>query len=215
MTKDKSVVGIFQGVYSADKYQSKNPIARKLVQNFMETVLSLAGKTGAKEIHEVGCGEGQLCGMLVKAGYDVRGCDISDSSLAVAQAEAARSGLDITFRKASVYELNAEHDAAELVVCCEVLEHLDNPELALNVLSKLAHPYIILSVPREPLWRFLNVLRGKYLSGWGNTPDHVQHWSTHQFVHFVEKYLDVVEVRKPIPWTVLLCKAKNQSNMHY
>lgn len=198
----------FQGVYSADKYQSKNPIARSLVQNFMSTVLSLAGKTGVKDLHEVGCGEGQLCGLFARDGFRVRGSDISDSSLAVAHAEAMRLGLKITFLKTSIYELDPQEDAAELVVCCEVLEHLKEPDRALHLLSQLAKPYIILSVPREPLWRVLNMMRGKYLGGFGNTPDHIQHWSTYQFVKFAEQYVDVMEVRKPIPWTVLLCRSK-------
>lgn len=200
--------GFFQGRYSADKYQSKNPLARGLVQNFMSTVLSLARKTGVASVHEVGCGEGQLCGMFAQAGMNVRGCDISRASLDVAESEARRIGLDIKFRQASVYELDPNVDADELVVCCEVLEHLEDPEHALRVLSGLARPYLILSVPREPLWRILNMARGKYLRALGNTPDHIQHWSTRQFVSLVERYIDVIVVKTPLPWTILLCKRK-------
>lgn len=208
MSDVKPVDEAFQGVYSAEKYQSKNPLARWLVQNFMSTVLDLAKKTGATGVHEVGCGEGQLCGMFRRAGLATRGCDISESSLSVAEREAARAGLDIAFRRASVYELDSQGDTEELIVCCEVLEHLEEPERALSVLSELARPYLIVSVPREPLWRMLNVARGKYLADFGNTPDHVQHWSTGQFVRLVEKYIQVIEVRTPLPWTVLLCKRK-------
>ena len=37
--------------------------------------------------------------------------------------------------------------------------------------------HLLVSVPREPLWRALNVARGAYLRELGNTPGHVNHWS--------------------------------------
>ena len=52
-----------------------------------------------------------------------------------------------------------QYDAAELVVCCEVLEHLPDPEAALATLAGLARPWLLVSVPREPLWRALNLAR--------------------------------------------------------
>ena len=46
--------------------------------------------------------------------------------------------------------LDPAADSAELVVCCEVLEHLEHPEAALATLASLARPWLIASVPREP-----------------------------------------------------------------
>src|SRR5690606_17786231 len=107
----------------------------------------------------------------------------------------------------SIYDLEPARDAAELVVCCEVLEHLDRPEEALRVLTGLASPWLILSVPREPLWSALNVARGKYWSSLGNTPGHVQRWSSRRFVGLLARHVEVVEVRRPLPWTMVLCRA--------
>ena len=67
---------------------------------------------------------------------------------------------------------------------------------------------MIISVPREPIWRFLNLLRGKYIKDLGNTPGHLQHWSSDKFVDLVSNYFEIIEVKKPFPWTMLLCKAK-------
>jgi hypothetical protein len=67
---------------------------------------------------------------------------------------------------------------------------------------------VVVSVPREPIWCGLNMVRGKYFSKLGNTPGHIQHWSSSDFVNLVSKYFDVVEVKKPLPWTMLLCRVK-------
>jgi hypothetical protein len=62
------------------------------------------------------------------------------------------------------------------------------------------------SVPREPLWRALNVARGAYLAQLGNTPGHVNHWSKRAFVSLLGRYGEVVEARSPFPWTMLLVR---------
>ena len=99
-------------------------------------------------------------------------------------------------------------DAAELVVCCEVLEHLDDPVRGLSVLRRLARPWLIVSVPREPLWRALNLARLSYVGALGNTPGHVNHWSQGAFLDFLAGSVQVVEVRSPLPWTMALCKVE-------
>jgi len=194
---------IFQGKFSAPKYQSGNPISRALVQGFLRDIVELATTTGAKQAHEVGCGEGQITGLLAQRGLAVRGSDLSVEALAVARSEAARAGLNIKYDQGSVYDLDPAIDAADLVLCCEVLEHLTDPEAALHKLAAVARTHVIVSVPREPLWRVLNVCRMKYLSALGNTPGHLNHWSTGAFVRLVEKFLIVEHVRTPIPWTVI------------
>ena len=98
-------------------------------------------------------------------------------------------------------------DAAELVVCCEVLEHLADPERGLAVLASLARPWLLVSVPREPVWRALNLARGHYFADLGNTPGHLNHWSRRGFVNWLSTRLSVVEVRAPLPWTMALCRA--------
>lgn len=59
--------------------------------------------------------------------------------------------------------------------------------------------YVILSVPREPVWSFLNFVRGKYWFQLGNTPGHIQKWSTSSFVKMVSRHLEFLEVSTPLP----------------
>jgi hypothetical protein len=61
-------------------------------------------------------------------------------------------------------------------------------------------------VPREPLWRGLNMARGAYWRSLGNTPGHVNHWSKREFVSLLSGYGAVEEARSPFPWTMLLVR---------
>jgi len=199
--------GVIAGNYT-DKYGSSNPLHRKLMKGFHDALDVLVDQSGATAVHEVGCGEGHLSLHLAQRGLNVRGSDFSTQVVQQAKANAAAAQRDIPFRVQSIYDLTPAGDGAELIVCCEVLEHLDDPQRALKVLRELAQPWLIVSVPREPLWRALNMARGKYLRDLGNTPGHLNHWSTRRFVRMLQEHVAVIRVLTPLPWTMALCKAR-------
>lgn len=206
------VTDLFTGVAHADKYQSGSWIAQKLVRNFMESILATVRQANSTEVYEVGCGEGHILGILAANNFKVRGCDISNESLAVAKAESAKRKLAIPLEIKSIYELDASQDSADTVLCCEVLEHLTEPEEGLKKLISIAKKDLIVSVPNEPIWHILNMVRGKYLTALGNTPGHYQHWSKKQFIEFVAAHADIVSVKTPLPWTLIHCRPRHNSN---
>ncbi len=195
------------------KYQTKNPIARWLVNGFLDSFRELSRATEARNVLEVGCGEGHLSAILASDGRAVRGIDISPSVIAQARAHPDNQAHGARFEVGSVYDLAPEADATELVVCCEVLEHLEDPDRALSILARLARPHLLVSVPREPIWRVLNMARGRYLGDLGNTPGHVQHWSQRAFLGLLDRHVEVVTVRAPLPWTMALCRARRQDDV--
>jgi SAM-dependent methyltransferase len=189
-----------------DKYGSRNPIVRVLMEGFARALEGLVERTQARSIHEVGCGEGHWTLTWADRGIKARGSDFSTQVIELAERNAENQGVPATFRVANVYDLEAPADAAELVVCSEVLEHLEDPQRALQVLASLASPWLIVSVPREPIWSVMNMARGKYWSSLGNTPGHIQRWSSRAFVQLLSRSFDVIEVRRPLPWTLVLCR---------
>src|ERR1700693_4854216 len=208
LTKGTEENGIVVGnVY--DKYCSQNPIVRHLMRGFENSLQDLLKIPGPRNIHEVGGGEGDWPLRCLQAGYQVRGSDVSKQAIELALINAQTLGLQPEFKVASIYELASPVDAAELIVCCEVLEHLENPERALEVLKSLASTFLIISVPREPIWRILNLARGSYLNNFGNTPGHLQHWSKKAFVELIRKRFDLVKVLSPMPWTMILAKRQS------
>src|SRR6478752_1045443 len=117
-----------------DKYGSRNPFVRYLMRGFETSLQSLVKRTGVREIHEVGCGEGYWTLQWLEEGYQARGSDFSTGVIRLARMNAADRGIDADFKVASIYGLVPERDSAELIVCCEVLEHLEDPEQALRAL---------------------------------------------------------------------------------
>jgi hypothetical protein len=75
-------------------------------------------------------------------------------------------------------------------------------------LAELANPYLIVSVPREPLWRILNMCRLKYLRDWGNTPEIIQHWGKNAFISLLAKRFDMLWVETPLPWSMVMCRVR-------
>jgi 2-polyprenyl-3-methyl-5-hydroxy-6-metoxy-1,4-benzoquinol methylase len=191
-----------------DKYQSKNPVEQHLMRRFLQCFDRLATMAAVHDAHEVGCGEGNLAMRLAERGVSVRGFDISPEVIETAVKNARARGFEIPYRTGSIYELQPPSDSASLIVCCEVMEHLEEPDRALSILASVARPYLLVSVPREPIWRMLNLLRGAYISQAGNTPGHVQHWSTRAFVRFLREKFEIIKVQKPLPWTMVLCRVR-------
>ncbi|EAU39981.1 hypothetical protein FP2506_02030 [Fulvimarina pelagi HTCC2506] len=192
-----------------DKYGSTNPIVRRMVAGFTNTLQGWVKDIAPGTIHEVGCGEGYWVQKWAADGIVTKGSDFSEQIIAMARDNAVKNYLspDI-FEVRSIYEVEPGRDNAELIVCCEVFEHIDDPQRALKALRRVVDRHLILSVPREPLWRALNMVRGRYLGDFGNTPGHIQHWSKGAIVSLVGQYFDVVEVASPLPWTMIRCTSR-------
>lgn len=186
-----------------DKAHLANPLARRMVANFDATVCALLREAQPTTIHEVGCGEGRLARML-RPLFPVP-FRASDFSRELVEENLRLGPPDIQFVCRSIYDLTSADDGADVVLCCEVLEHLEDPASGLRALRSLgAHRYL-LSVPNEPIWRVLNFCRGKYWSEFGNTPGHLNHWSPRGFRRFLEgEGFHVVTQRQPFPWTMVL-----------
>ena len=192
-----------------DKYGSSNPIVKWMMKGFESALSDLVAKAEPHAIHEIGCGEGYWVLHWNEQGMAARGCDFSTHVIEIARENAVGHGVSPSlFESRSIYDLEAGRDSADLVVCCEVLEHLEHPDAGLQALQRVVGRHLIVSVPKEPLWCALNLARGKYITQWGNTPGHIQHWSKSGFITLVSKYFDVIEVKSPLPWTMLLCKPR-------
>ncbi|MCB2186234.1 MAG: class I SAM-dependent methyltransferase [Deltaproteobacteria bacterium] len=190
-----------------DKYGSRNPLVKWLMRGYDGALAELVAQASPRTIFEVGCGEGFWVLRWNQEGFTAKGCDFSQQVIELARANAAAAALPAdTFQALSIYDLDASRAGYDLVVCCEVLEHLADPRAGLAALQQVTSDWLVVSVPREPLWRALNLARGKYLVAGGNTPGHVQHWSRRRFIGLLADYFQIVEVRSPLPWTMALCR---------
>jgi SAM-dependent methyltransferase len=189
-----------------DKYGSGNPVVRRLMAGFERNLDELFAKAAPTSLLDVGCGEGVLvhkwAGQLGSA--RVVGIDLEEESIQVGWRE--RQAPNLEYRIMEARDLPFADDEFDLACAIEVLEHVPDPEHTVSEMARCAERHLLVSVPREPLWRIVNMARGAYWSALGNTPGHLNHWSRRSFVELLSRHGEVVEVRSPFPWTMLLVR---------
>jgi ubiquinone/menaquinone biosynthesis C-methylase UbiE len=174
-----------------------------LLDRFLREIDASVRIARPTSILDVGCGEGVVSARIAEvADAPTIGVDLGTGDL---QAEwRRREGGSLSFRPGSAYDLPFEDGSFDLVCALEVLEHLERPREALAQLARVSRRSVLVSVPREPLWRVSHLLALQDLRSLGNTPGHVNHWSSRDFERLVSPYGRVTRVRKPFPWTVVL-----------
>ncbi len=207
-SRNKSV----QGTIRADtaqrhiqKYTNKNPIHRYLLEHFFDVVADEIRNLPSDHILEFGCGEGLFLEKLKQRGIEFKsllGIDLRAEALE----HAASLHPDYRFRKIDILEWDYEPKSFDLVIASQVLEHLPNPNPVLKRLALLSRKHLLLTVPWEPWFRLVNLLRGRDLCRLGNHPEHVNLWGFTNFKRFVEKYALVTTARVAFPFTVVTAR---------
>lgn len=185
------------------KHTSKNPIQKFLINNFYSTLVNLAKPLDPKSILDAGCGEGFTMNRLNEnsVGREIEGIEFSEDAIKLGK----NLFPTLKFRQGSVYEMPYKKNSFDLVVCTEVLEHIDDPEKVLKELIRVSKNYLIVSVPNEPFFMMSNFLRGKNLTRLGNDPGHINHWTFMSFIDFLKKNgLKVKIIKMPFPWIIIL-----------
>jgi 2-polyprenyl-3-methyl-5-hydroxy-6-metoxy-1,4-benzoquinol methylase len=203
-----------------DKYGSSNPVVKRLMAGFHSTLEELFAQAAPESILDVGCGEGVLTVEWAErlrdtqvgadaprgTGGRVVGIDLDDPKLRAEWEKRSRPNLE--FRAEEATSLSFEDDSFDMASAIEVLEHVPDPESTLAEMARVARRHLLVSVPREPLWRGLNMARGAYLRDLGNTPGHVNHWSKRAFTSLLSRYGTVEQARSPFPWTMVLVRLR-------
>ena len=189
-----------------DKYGSQNPVVKRLMAGFHRALDGLFEQAAPQSLLDVGCGEGVLVHEWAQKlpGKRVVGIDLDDPQLRAQWERRQAPNLEYLVMKAENLPFaDGEFDVATAI---EVLEHVPDPEHTVAEMARVARRWLLVSVPREPLWRALNVARGAYLRDLGNTPGHLNHWSKRSFTALLARHGEVAEARSPFPWTMLLVR---------
>ncbi|HKH78918.1 MAG TPA: class I SAM-dependent methyltransferase [Solirubrobacteraceae bacterium] len=190
-----------------DKYGSTNPLVRRMMSGFEGALDELLARADPSSLLDVGCGEGVLVHRWAQRLGESRrvvGIDLEEESIQAGWSQ--RSAPNLEYRVMGAENLPFADGEFDLATAIEVLEHVPDPEHTLGEMARCAQRHLLVSVPREPLWRMLNMARGAYWPELGNTPGHLNHWSRRAFVQLLGRYGQVAEVRSPFPWTMLLVR---------
>jgi SAM-dependent methyltransferase len=189
-----------------DKYGSENPVVKKLMAGFHAALDDLWETAQPRSVLDVGCGEGVLTYEWAEKLGEGRivGIDLEDPKLKAEWEKRTHPNLE--YRAEEATHLSFRDDEFDMATAIEVLEHVPEPERTLAEMARVAERHLLVSVPREPIWRMVNMARGAYWKSLGNTPGHVNHWSKVSFKSLLTQYGAVEEIRSPFPWTMLLVK---------
>lgn len=190
------------------EYENHNRITQFLLNNFFLTLKKCISKlVPSDRLLEIGCGPAMSSQRLFKmlTGQSFEASEFDQRLVNKLQ----KANLPFSVRQESVFELQREDNSYECLFLLEVLEHLTDYEKALDELFRVSNKYVIVSVPNEPLWSFLNMVRGKYIQDKGNTPGHVNKWSVKTLKSLLSSYGKIEFVATPLPWIVAMVR-KNE-----
>jgi ubiquinone/menaquinone biosynthesis C-methylase UbiE len=187
-----------------EKHTTQNPISQFFLNNFKNLLLNQVKQLHPTSILDVGAGEGFTLEMFRKnkIGRKLEGIEYMDDALKLAK----KMHPQVIIKKGDIYKLPYKANSFDIVICTEVLEHLEAPEKALKELKRVAKKYLILSVPNEPFFTIQRILRGKNVLKLGAHPEHLQHWTPSAFQKFVNKQLQIYDFKTPLPWTMITAK---------
>lgn len=189
--------------FSTKKYRSENPVQRALIRRFVAALHELFIEAcPVRSVLEVGVGEGFISGYLSEKFPEIRftGVDVAPADIERLREKFPR----VEAHVGSAYDLSGLPGGYDLVICAEVLEHLDTPERALDEMRRLGPKRLLLSVPHEPFFMLSNLARGKNVRAFGNDPEHINHWGTRSFRSLLETRLHVDRLTTSYPWILAL-----------
>ncbi|HYM64968.1 MAG TPA: class I SAM-dependent methyltransferase [Candidatus Sulfotelmatobacter sp.] len=182
------------------KHTSKNPLKTFFLNSYYSTFLNELKKLEIKTVLDVGCGEGFILNKLKEEGIGKSWEGIDYSKEAVEIGKKIHPGLSL--KQGSIYNSGLADSSFDLVVCTEVLEHLEDTKKALKEVLRISKKYVLLSVPNEPLFLFSNFTQ------WGKDIGHINHWTFWGFEKFVKENAGVsfkiIAKKYPFPWTMLV-----------
>ena len=190
------------------KYKSKNFVKRHFVKKFLEEVGKVVEEKGVEEVVDVGCGEGQTIKYLRSntLGLKFIGFDLWEKAVK----ESRRENPGVDFIVGDIYEVDKllGKGRVDLVMCLEVLEHLEEPGKAMEAMGRVDSVGYLFSVPNEPFFRVGNLVMLKNVTRFGNDVDHRQKWSKGEFYKFVSRYFKVRKILISSFWTIVYAEKK-------
>jgi len=179
-----------------------------LIDRFHSKITGIVTELDPATLLDSGCGEGFVAEIFQTSMPSLRitGFDFHEPSAALASARNPTG----TFGPGDIYDIHHDDNSFDVVCCFEVLEHLHEPEKALQEMTRVAKNAVVFSVPHEPFFCLANAVRGK---NWeirprGSDRDHRNFWSRKAFGQFVATRADIQTLTGSFPWTICVARPK-------
>ncbi len=185
------------------KHTSENPLQKFLIKNLQDAVALEVVNLKPKSLVSVGCGEGFDLKHILSIYQPKKtvGVDLSKSALNYAQKQLP----EVEFIQADATKLPFKDNRFDLVIALEILEHIPDYDKALSELKRISKNNAIITVPWEPSFSMVSLMRGKYLKSFGRHPEHVNAWNKKTFAKVIREHGFKIKKHKIIfPWQMIL-----------
>lgn len=190
-----------------EKHITKNPLKRMLVNRLNEHMLSDIGNYISKSnskvyILDAGCGEGFTDQLLMRnfPEVNITGLEYIDEAIRIAR----KMNPEVEYVQGDICDMPFEDNWFDIVLCSEVLEHLENPNKAMQEINRISKGLVYITVPHEPWFCLGNLITLKNVRRLGNPIDHINHWSKSGFKRFIDgnKPNGRWTVAQSFPWII-------------
>ncbi|MFY9590135.1 bifunctional 2-polyprenyl-6-hydroxyphenol methylase/3-demethylubiquinol 3-O-methyltransferase UbiG [Rickettsia endosymbiont of Halotydeus destructor] len=168
--------------------EHRRALKNSLVSSFLNDAVSFS----KLDILDVGCGGGLISVPLSKSGFNITAIDALEGNIKTANEYAKKNNLTINYLQSTIEELPT-NKLYDVIICLEVIEHIDNvPAFMLN-LTKLVKPggmAIISTINRTKKAYFLAIIAAEYILSW--VPK-----NTHDYSKFL-KPSEIYEILNPL-----------------
>ena len=131
--------------------------------DWIDSIARLSGKA----VLDVGCGGGILAEAMARRGARVKGIDLSDKALKVAQLHLLESKAAVEYEAVSAEDLaRREAGRYDVVTCMELLEHVPDPASMVRACAELARPggnVFFSTINRNPKAYLFAVIGAEYV----------------------------------------------------
>ncbi|MGB7479973.1 MAG: bifunctional 2-polyprenyl-6-hydroxyphenol methylase/3-demethylubiquinol 3-O-methyltransferase UbiG [Burkholderiaceae bacterium] len=131
--------------------------------NWINGHAPLAGKS----VLDVGCGGGILAESMAQRGARVKGIDLSEKALKVAELHGLETGIEVDYEMIAAEDLAAREPASyDVVTCMEMLEHVPEPARVVQACATLVKPggrVFFSTLNRNPKSYLFAVIGAEYL----------------------------------------------------
>ncbi len=189
-----------------DKYGTSNPVAQRLVAGFLRELDVMVDAARPRELLDVGCGEGIVTARMAARANVAHALGLDRDSEALSDHWMRHRSERLDFAVADAHSLPFGDGSWDMACAIEILEQVDDPRAVVGELARVARRHVLVSVPRQPVWRILNFARGAYVRSWGVSPGSVRSFSTRSFVELCRTVGEPVAVASPFPWTIVLLR---------